>query len=180
MGMIKSNPEPLILKCTSSAISLLPSDTPEFPKASLDALAPLRGVGTATASLVLSIATARDEYEVPFYSDDTFFWLCAEEYPGSETGSKYKKPNGDLNVKYNANEYRLLWDKAGELQRRLNGGIGEGSKDGEGRVRLVDVERVAFVLRNYDVEGVCGGGEEGMKGDEKANKKMRREGGLVI
>lgn len=168
MGMIKSNPEPLVLKCASSAVSLLPSNASDFPKASLDALAPLRGVGIATASLVLSIATAGDEYEVPFYSDDTFLWLCAEEYPGSEKGSKYKKPNGDLNVKYNANEYRLLWDKVGELQTRLNGGIGEGSKDGEGRVRLVDVERVAFVLRNCDVEGDYG------QGDEKGNKKMKR------
>ncbi|KAJ5289466.1 Protein of unknown function DUF3743 [Penicillium atrosanguineum] len=128
MSMIKSNAEKLVLECTSSAISLLPgpNSTPStesegdvFPKESLDALTRLRGVGVATASLVLSIATAAsaDADEVPFYSDDTFRWLCAACYPGSEdVARKYLKPNGDLGVKYNVNEYRLLWDKMGELR----------------------------------------------------------------
>ncbi|KAJ5131798.1 hypothetical protein N7448_005956 [Penicillium atrosanguineum] len=164
MSMIKSNAEKLVLECTSSAISLLPgpNSTPNtesegdvFPKESLDALTRLRGVGVATASLVLSIATAAsaDADEVPFYSDDTFLWLCAACYPGSEeVARKYLKPNGDLGVKLN--------------------GMGEE----EGKVGFVDVERVAFVVRNLEVSGFDVGGGDGGGGEveEKEVKKVKK------
>jgi hypothetical protein len=183
MGMIKSNPEKLVLECTSSALSLLPSnpDADEagagdvFPKESLDALSKLRGVGIATASLVLSIITASDTAvcEVPFYSDDTFLWLCAGVYPGSdEKVGKYLKPNGDLGVKYNVNEYRLLWDAMKELRGRLNGG-GEG---GQERVRFVDIEKVAFVVKNFEGAGIdLSGDGNGDNGEVvgKGGKKVK-------
>lgn len=183
MGMIKSNTEKLVLECTSSALSLLPhpnstshvdSEGDVFPKESFDALTRLRGVGVATASLVLSIATASsaESDEVPFYSDDTFLWLCAGRYPRSEEEvRKYLKPNGDLGVKYNVNEYRLLWDKMGELRGRLNG-----DGEGEGKVRFIDIERVAFVVRNIEVSGfdVGGGDSAGNEADEKGVKKVKK------
>lgn len=184
MGLINSNTEKLVLECTSSALSLLPSKPDGdgagdvFPKESLDALSKLRGVGIATASLVLSIITASDTgvCEVPFYSDDTFLWLCAGVYPGSEEKvGKFLKPNGDLGVKYNVNEYRLLWDAMRELRGRLNGD-GEGEEE---RVRFVDIERVAFVVRNsegtgVDLGGGGGGGDSDRKVDEKGGKKAKR------
>jgi ADA HAT complex component 1 len=171
MGMIRSNAEKLVRDCTSSAIALLPdhhasdSDSDSFAKASLDALAPLRGVGIATASLILSIVTAAGDGEVPFYSDDSFLWLCAGRYPGLQGVKKYIKPNGDLNVKYNMNEYRMLWDAMLGLQGRLNADVKEGP-----RVGLVDVERVAYVLSHFD--GVYEGEE--VQGDEQGNKKQKR------
>lgn len=186
MGLIKSNTEKLVLECTSSALSLLPSKPDRdgagagagdvFPKESLDALSKLRGVGIATASLVLSIITASDTgvCEVPFYSDDTFLWLCAGVYPGSEEKvGKYLKPNGDLGVKYNVNEYRLLWDATRELRGRLNGD-GEGEEE---RVRFVDIERVAFVVTNIDAAGIDLSGDgngDGGEVDKKGGKKAKR------
>ncbi|KAJ5684726.1 uncharacterized protein N7477_001071 [Penicillium maclennaniae] len=183
MGMIKSNAEKVVLECTSSAISLLPepSTTPNvdsegdlYPKESFDALTRLRGVGVATASLILSIATASsvEVDEVPFYSDDTFLWLCAGCYPGSEEEEvrKYLKPNGDLGVKYNVNEYRLLWEKMEELRGRLNR-----PGEGEDKIRFVDIERVAFVVRNFDDSGFDVGGDDGGgdEVDEKGVKKVK-------
>ncbi|KAJ6131102.1 hypothetical protein N7523_001562 [Penicillium sp. IBT 18751x] len=182
MGMIKSNAEKLVLECTSSAISLLHdhSATPNmdsegdiFPKESFDALTRLRGVGVATASLILSIATASslEVDEVPFYSDDTFLWLCAGCYPGSEEEArKYLKPNGDLGVKYNVNEYRLLWEKMKVLRGRLNG-----SGEGKSKVRFVDIERVAFVVKNLDDSGFDVGGDDGGgdEVDETGAKKVK-------
>ncbi|KAJ5630693.1 uncharacterized protein N7484_010793 [Penicillium longicatenatum] len=163
MGMIKSNQSNLVSKCTSSAISALPTAHPildaenAFPKTSMDALNPLRGVGVATASLVLSIATGRNEYaqQIPFYSDDMFLWLVVKDYPSTKLStkpkvdSKFMRPNGELNVRYTLNEYRELWDACAELRMRLNKEV---DRD-EGYVSPNDIEKVAYVLRNIDVSG---------------------------
>lgn len=165
MGMIKSNQVATITKAMSTAFAALPHANPilapndAFPKASLDALtAPLRGVGPATASLILSAATVLGDakQEVPFYSDDVYLWLCLMDFPqteGSEGKSyteqknpKHKKPNGELIAKYNMNEYRDLWNSSQELRARLNKDIVDGSEANP--VSFIDIERVAYVLRN--------------------------------
>lgn len=197
MGMIKSNQSDLVLKCISAAISALPSAHPildaenAFPKTSMDALQPLRGVGVATASLVLSIATGRSEYaqQIPFYSDDMFLWLVVKDYPNPtkssskrKVDSKFMRPNGELNVRYTLNEYRELWDACAELRMRLNKEIK--GKD-EGIVSQNDIEKVAYVLRNIGVSGFYAQGpdtvvEDVQKGVEEVSgedttKKRKRE-----
>lgn len=186
--MIRSNQEKLVFKCTSTALKSLPTikdknkgkntTIPEeiFPKQSMDDLSPLRGVGPATASLILSIATtnAKDEeserIQVPFFSDDTYLWLCVEVFPesfaSSETvrvirngggagsgsgkgpGSKFIKPNGELNLKYNIAEYRELWEACFELRERLGGAGGA-----DATISMADIEKVAYVLRNIALSG---------------------------
>ncbi|KAJ5145507.1 uncharacterized protein N7515_000071 [Penicillium bovifimosum] len=143
MGMIKSNTDSTIEKSTATAFATLPV-TEEFPKSSLDALTtPLRGVGPATASLVLSVASIPrgDGQEVPFYSDDVYLWVCCMDYPGMKKGG-----NGELIAKYDLKEYRELWGATRVLRDRLNLAKGGG-------ISLVDVERVAYVLRNIGVSG---------------------------
>lgn len=183
MGMVRSNQNKSVVNSTSSAIAALPKEDPllspseAFPKASLDALAPLRGVGTATASLILSIATGRGEvaHQVPFYSDDIYLWLCLKDFPETEgesrakqlissggTGdkpkkvSKFKRPNGELNVKYNMHEYQKLWDECLGLLFRLNHAVEEEAAAEDGTPRFIshnDIEKVAYVLRNIAVSG---------------------------
>lgn len=196
MGMIKSNQPKLVLECTSAAISALPTAHPildaenAFPKTSMDALQPLRGVGVATASLVLSIATGRSEHaqQIPFYSDDMFLWLVVKDYPNPtksrskrKINSKFLRPNGELNVRYTLNEYRELWDACAELRMRLNKEI-EGN-DG-GIVSQNDIEKVAYVLRNIAVSGFYGEGSDTVVADvqkgvedvpEDITKKRKRE-----
>jgi ADA HAT complex component 1 len=128
-----------------------------FPRQSLETLtAPLRGVGPATASLILSVATEA----APFYSDDVFLWLCLGVFPSSaaaaaaaaaEDGGEKKggvskriRPNGELNVKYNIQEYRELWEAVQRLRARL-------AAQSSDAVSCADVEKVAFVLRHYNV-----------------------------
>lgn len=187
MGMVKSNQNKSVLKCTSAALAALPKENPmlapneAFPKSSLDALSPLRGVGTATASLILSIATAKGdpEHQIPFYSDDLYLWLCLKDYPETESKpktlissgggeavskpkkkvSKFKRPNGELNVKYNLHEYRQLWNACWELRERLNAAIEEEeAEENDGKEKKLvshnDIEKVAYVLRNIAVSGV--------------------------
>ncbi|KAE8366406.1 ASST-domain-containing protein [Aspergillus caelatus] len=186
LGMVKSNQAKAVQKATSDAFTAVNTtrsakdeaeaetgDKPEttdptasFPKSSLDALMkPLRGVGIATASLLLSVGTIRDpEHEAPFYSDHTYLWLCMKEFPGRGTrlsqesektevnklGKKAGKlkPNGEINVKYDVSEYRSLWAAVNELRARLNE-----TESSLGKVSCADIEKVAFVLRYIDVSG---------------------------
>jgi hypothetical protein len=155
IGMIKANQQNTITKATSEAFASLPVSNPitkpeeSFPKSSLDALTvPLRGVGPATASLILSIATVVGEpvRQVPFYSDDVYLWLVFGTCPvpreeDVEVKSKGVKANGELDVKYNLKEFRGLWDEVQRLRGRLE------------NVSTVDVEKVAYVLRHIAVSG---------------------------
>jgi hypothetical protein len=82
----------------------------------IDALTKFKGVGPATASLLLAV---HDPDSVLFFSDEAFWWLCC--------GGK-KDP-----IKYNTKEYQTLNAKAQELGERLG-------------VKAVEVEKVAYVV----------------------------------
>lgn len=84
--------------------------------AALGILTKLKGIGPATASLLLAVL---DPDRVIFFADEAFYYLCC--------GGK-KAP-----IKYNAKEYQELSERARKLCKRLH-------------VRAVDVERVAFVI----------------------------------
>ncbi|OGM44134.1 hypothetical protein ABOM_007019 [Aspergillus bombycis] len=155
---------------TSAAGEEAEAGAAAFPKTSLDALVkPLRGVGVATASLLLSVGTIRDpEHEAPFYSDDSYLWLCLKTFPGlgQESGqtdsdkvgkkaSKFKR-NGEINVKYDLAEYRALWTAVNALRARLNETETKTETEpgsSSGKVSCADVEKVAFVLRHLDSSG---------------------------
>ncbi|KAL4781546.1 hypothetical protein BJX76DRAFT_359834 [Aspergillus varians] len=197
LGMIRANQERTIQSATSRAFvqvqgvpvsvsgSSADKDKDEswhMLQKSLETLtAPLRGVGPATASLFLSIASP----EIPFYSDDVYLWLCVGVYPSSCSSSisegkegegegkrsRELRPNGELNVKYNVPEYRRLWEAVQLLRARLNEEAGEGES-----VSCADVERVALVIRHFDqsgyVKGEGGSGEE--EGRDEGGKRKRR------
>lgn len=84
--------------------------------AAVDALAKLKGIGPATASLLLAV---HDPDNVIFFADEAFYWICS--------GGR-RDP-----IKYNQKEYRELSEKTSTLAKRLN-------------VKAVDVEQVAYVL----------------------------------
>ncbi|KAL4888441.1 hypothetical protein BDV59DRAFT_196487 [Aspergillus ambiguus] len=139
LGMVRSNPEKTTRKATADAYRAVATADEharwmDFPRTAMDALtAPLRGVGPATASLLLAVGPG----DHPFYSDDTYLWLCAEAPRGAMVRS-----NGELNVKYNLCEYEGLWRQVRELQERLvREGCGQDEVSGE------KVEKVALVWR---------------------------------
>ncbi|KAI1309828.1 hypothetical protein F5Y03DRAFT_392707 [Xylaria venustula] len=86
----------------------------------MDAIAKLKGIGPATASLLLSV---HDPDRVLFFSDEAFWWLCC---------SGQKSP-----IKYNAKEYQQLNVAADRLSKRL-------------QVGATDIERVAYVIMKDD------------------------------
>lgn len=91
----------------------------------LKILTKLRGIGPATASLLLAVL---DPDRVIFFADEAYYWLCC--------GGK------QADIKYNAKEYEDLSARAHELCKRLN-------------VRAVDVEKVAYVMmRRKETEDI--------------------------
>ncbi|KAE8384859.1 hypothetical protein BDV23DRAFT_188828 [Aspergillus alliaceus] len=167
LGMVKKNQGETVRKSTSDAFAIaLAGQDAGFPKTALENLVkPLRGVGVATASLLLSVGTSCGPgREEPFYSDDSYLWVCMREFPRPRTqlgqdseecekrevrkrAAKFRRPNGELNVKYDLAEYKMLWTAVTDLRTRLNGsGAGEA-------VSCADVEKVAYVLRYIDVSG---------------------------
>ncbi|KAI0151632.1 DUF1479-domain-containing protein [Xylariaceae sp. FL1272] len=87
----------------------------------VDGISKLKGIGPATASLLLSV---HDPDRVIFFSDEAFWWLCS---------NGQKSP-----IKYNAKEYQQLIAAANEIIKRL--GVG-----------ATDVEKVAYVLFRDDL-----------------------------
>lgn len=88
----------------------------------LDVLTKLKGIGPATASLLLAV---HDAERIIFFSDEAFHWLCSH-------GAKAP-------IKYNQKEYADLHERAQALTKRLG-------------VHAVDVERVAYVLMRQPAE----------------------------
>ncbi|RDW76276.1 uncharacterized protein DSM5745_06268 [Aspergillus mulundensis] len=170
LGMVRQNQDKTVSRATASAFSSLSSlaGSIETVETALSTLTtPLRGVGPATASLILSTASK----DVPFYSDDVFLWLCVGVYPfhsSSTKTSKEVKPNGELNAKYNVAEYRRLWEGVQGLRERLNEGVEKGKE-----VSCSDVERVALVVRRFGQSGlgILQDDEAGEQDDEKEDPK---------
>ncbi len=189
--MVKSNQEKSIQSATRSAFSLIQEENKGEGVSKLDfqdniqkglgaLTGPLRGVGPATASLILSVASA----DVPFYSDDVFLWLCVGVYPSTSDAAaaeeerekkgkekdrgKEVRQNGELNVKYNIPEYKRLWEAVQKLRARLN----EEAGGGEG-ISCADVERVALVVRHFDQSGLRDEGMDREEGEDGKRKKRR-------
>lgn len=114
MKLVSSN-EPSFVKDTiQEAVQHYRDDSDV--SAALDILTKLKGIGPATASLLLAV---HDPEHVLFFADEAFYWLCCG-------GSKAP-------IKYNQKEYAELNRRAQALAKRLS-------------VKAVDIERVAFVL----------------------------------
>ncbi|KAI1774596.1 hypothetical protein F4818DRAFT_67070 [Hypoxylon cercidicola] len=114
MKLVSSNDEELVERTIQKAMDEYWANSDE--KKALDKITKLKGIGPATASLLLSV---HDPNRVIFFSDEAFYWLCCKGQ---------KAP-----IKYNAKEYQVLNATAQALIRRLG-------------VNATDIEKVAYVL----------------------------------
>ncbi|CEJ60681.1 hypothetical protein PMG11_09246 [Penicillium brasilianum] len=214
MGMVKSNQNKNVIQCSSTAMAALSTEDPilapneAFPRPSIDAFGPLRGVGVATASLILSMATAtgNPKQQVPFYSDDVFAWLCLQEFPepeeddyeeeedaaekeqksdGKDRGPrspniKLRYPNSELKLKYTIGEYRKLWDASWELHDRLNRAVEAESKSPSTPISHTDIEKTGYVLRNIALSGYFEGQGPKNAARTATRQKVRDEAALKV
>jgi len=130
MNLVSSNPPSTVKKTVQEAITLYreeddkksPTKPPGAMMTAIATLSKLKGIGPATASLLLAV---HDPEDVIFFADEAFYWLCC---------GGAKSP-----IKYNNKEYADLNSKARALSKRLG-------------VKAVDIERVAFVLMRQQEE----------------------------
>lgn len=114
MSLVSSNGPKVASDTVREAIGTYRADG--TAPAALGILTRLKGIGPATASLLL---TVHDPTRVIFFSDEAFYWL----YCGGK-----KAP-----IKYNAKEYQALCSKAQDLAKKLD-------------VSATDIEKVAYVV----------------------------------
>ncbi len=97
---------------------------------SVNALSKLKGIGPATASLLLS---CYDPIKVPFFNDELFRWLHWEEA---------KSKGWDRKISYTIKEYKALIEILHTLQDRLE-------KEHKTIVPAIDIEKAAYVLGKF-------------------------------
>jgi hypothetical protein len=155
LPLVTSNSEDQIHSTTASAFSIYTADAEEIPKA-LKTLCELRGIGPATASLILSIY---DPENVPFFSDEAFRWMCwnNNSLAGKGKGSDLK--GWARKMKYSDKEYEVLRGEVAKLTGRLG-------------VSAVEVEKFAWVL-GMEGSGKVNGTEGKMGVKRKAESEAR-------
>ncbi|OAL71614.1 hypothetical protein A7D00_4519 [Trichophyton violaceum] len=144
MGLIRSNAESQVEIVSKMAFSSLAeaSQAGVFPEAAVQLLCKsFRGVGPATASLILSLAP---ETSTPFFSDELYCWLCMDLYSRDKQVPRHKLPK----LKYNVKEYQDLWDAFTELRRRIQQ-LSEKSETKQ-TFSVQDIEKIAFVIGHLE------------------------------
>ena len=109
-------------------------------------LTKLKGIGPATASLLLAVYTTK----APFFSDELYRWAFFES--GDKKGQGWDRP-----IKYNAKEYLALFEHVQRLSDRL-------------QVKSMEAEKVAYVLGKGDLIN-----ESSQEGSGVARKRKAAE-----
>jgi hypothetical protein len=120
-GLVQQNSEEFVEETTIAGFSAKSWND------SLNILTKLKGIGPATAALLLSTSNPA---ELPFFSDEIFRWAFWQ----NKTGDRW-----DRKIKYSLKEYRELKAKIDELRGRI------------GR-EAIEIERVAYVLGKREVD----------------------------
>jgi hypothetical protein len=140
---VQQNSEELVKETTIAGFSA------ESWNDSLNILTKLKGIGPATAALLLS--TSNPE-ELPFFSDEIFRWAFWQ----NKTGDRW-----DRKIKYSLKEYRELKAKIDELRDR----IGRGA---------IEIEKVAYVLGKREVDLVGQARQDADADDKLPHKKVSK------
>jgi peptidoglycan hydrolase CwlO-like protein len=136
LGLVDSNDAKLVRSTTTPIFDLMRDTEPirinqaASMTTGLKFLAQLRGVGPATASLVLSVL-APDW--CPFFSDELYRW-CVWDESNTGKGRGWKRK-----ITYTDKQYRVLFNKVLDARERLG-------------VQAVEMEKVAWVLGRTRVD----------------------------
>ncbi|KAG0652296.1 hypothetical protein D0Z07_0899 [Hyphodiscus hymeniophilus] len=114
--LVAKNSDEAIKEATGDAFSHYAGNSTDISGTLKKISEPLKGVGPATASLILAV---HDPEHVIFFSDEAYRWLCAD--------------GGKSSIKYSIKEFDELHDKAKAIMAKL-------------KVSPIDVEKVAFVI----------------------------------
>ena len=125
--LVASNSVKDVRETTKNAFEIFEANTVDYGK-SIAALSKLKGIGPATASLLLS---CYDPIKVPFFSDELYRYIYWE---------KAKSKGWDRKINYTIKEYRDFFERVNELRGRVE-------KDSGKEVSALEIEKAAYVLR---------------------------------
>src|ERR1700759_182856 len=129
LQLVSSNPPSEIKSLTKSVFATYSSSSNPDRAALVNQLTKLKGIGPATASLILS---AFDPDGAIFFGDEVFRWLSWDEPP--------KGPKGwGRRIGYTLGEYRQLNRLVGDFIKRLD-------------VKAIEVEMVGYVLGKEKID----------------------------
>lgn len=111
---------------TRDAFSSYEADNTTYAK-SVTALSKLKGLGPATASLILA---CYDSVHIPFFSDELFRYMHWEDA---------KSGGWDRKINYSMKEYKDLFERVQALRKRLE-------KESGQVVKAIDVEKCSYAL----------------------------------
>lgn len=139
-SLVQQNDENTIAEVTRDAFASYDKSVKDAraAKSALATLTKLRGIGPATASLLLSVF---DTGNAPFFSDELFRWCMYEDSKGQ---------GWDRDIKYNLKEYLELYDKVHAFKERFR-------KAFDRELSVVDIEQVAYTLVKGSVDSQTGG-----------------------
>ncbi|KAL9583139.1 MAG: hypothetical protein Q9212_002888 [Teloschistes hypoglaucus] len=144
--LVASNSVSEVRQTTSSAFSIFSSDDTPNPAKAITTLSKLKGIGPASASLILS---CYDPTTIPFFSDELSRWLHWEIKDEKSTKRKRtvesKDEGWNRKIKYTAKEYAAIFEKTNELRERLSKEAGE-------EIKAVSVEKAAYAIAK-EIEG---------------------------
>lgn len=129
LGMARQHDPKRIRSLTKEAFTAATTD----PIGALRKLTDLRGIGPATASLLLSVASPN---EIPFFSDELFRWMMWDEPDGAK-GTGWSRKIG-----YTEKEYKALIEKIADFRKARRGELGE--------LPCIHLEKVAYCLGHKD------------------------------
>ncbi|PFH61978.1 hypothetical protein XA68_15640 [Ophiocordyceps unilateralis] len=139
MALVASNPPSEVQRCIQDALQAYEVSA----STALKTLTTLRGIGPATASLLLAV---HHQARAIFFSDEAFRWLCR--------GGDSRAP-----IRYTVAEYDVLCERAAVVASRLG-------------VEPVELEKVAYVLMRSDAGLVRPSRKkEKVENEEKKEKK---------
>ena len=166
--LVTSNKSEDVRKTTEAAFSLYEEN--EFDKV-LPQLTKLKGVGPATASLVLA---CYDPVNVPFFSDELFRWA---HWDGRGNGIKNTGQGFKRAIGYTAKEYKSLCNRVSAARERLD-------KEGREATSALEMEKVAYVLgkEGVDVAQIVTEETKSKKtsevsGEKRGNSRKRKNSG---
>lgn len=119
--LVASNSDDTIAEATKEAFAHYASNPNDISGTLKLLSAPLKGVGPATASLILSV---HDPDTIIFFSDEVYRWLVAS--------------GKNVSLKYDLKEYEAIHKAKQALQTRL------------GKVTPIEIEKAAFVILRED------------------------------
>ncbi|KAF2086135.1 hypothetical protein K490DRAFT_44979 [Saccharata proteae CBS 121410] len=162
LKLAQSNPDELIVSTTKEAFAQYKTSGPQV---ALTTLCTLKGIGPATASLLLSQVDPR---RIPFFSDELYRWLHWED-----DGPKSKGGGWDRKIGYTAKEYASLVERIEPVRARLEPVVAV-------EVSALSIEFAAYVLGkerinvgDQDASLPVGSGDK----DEKAEDAESVRGG---